>query len=99
MNAYPISGAAGLHERGCKVKGNAVVAFRFHADYHFGEGQTRETNAAGYLMTKVPRNQNLVVGVKMGVSKTRVRVLVLDRPLTWPVRSRQDRQIVRPTRF
>jgi len=56
MNGYPISGAAELHERDCKIKGNAVVAFHFRADYLFGDGPTRETNAAGYLiqMANVP---------------------------------------------
>ena len=56
MNAYPISGAAELHERGCKIKGNAVVAFRFRVDCLFGEGPTRETNVVGYLiqMANVP---------------------------------------------
>jgi len=33
-----------------KVKGNAVVAFKFHMDRLFGEASTRKTNAAGYLI-------------------------------------------------
>ena len=61
-----------------------MVAFKFHMDRLFGEASTRKTNAAGYLiqMANVPRNQNLVVGVKTGVYRTRVGVLVLDIPLT-----------------
>jgi len=87
--------------RGRKVKGNAVVAFHFHADCLFGEGPTRETNAAGYLiqMANVPRNQNLVVGVKRGWTEHECQFWSSTVPCTWSVRSRQDRQIICPTRF
>lgn len=65
-------------------------------DHLFGEAPTRETDEAGYLIRM--RNQNLVVK-KGGYTRTRVRVLVIDHPSTWSLRSRQDKQVLCPTRF